>query len=154
MKIEDLKDTKIYLRTEDESVQFQRKVFNLGVEWIEGGNVVDSSCNFFHISQELKLYCCYYTTSLHFIDIRKKQIFLEDVLSIKEPKVFTDLPIGTSVLVRDDYDDTWEHNIFGGLNKNPDSVYGYPYRCTGMTYTQCIPYEGNEHLLGTSLKPE
>ena len=145
MTIEDLKNTKIYLKTEDESVQFQEKVFKLGIEWIEGGNVVDSSYNFYHISQQLKLSCYYTTTSLHFIDIRKKQIFLEDVLSIKES-----VPVGAPVLVRDEDNQIWKHNIFGGLNKDPNLSSKYLYICTGSVYTQCVPYEGNEHLLGTS----
>ena len=148
MKIEDLKNTKIYLKTEDEVKQFQEKVFKLGVEWIEGGNVVDSSCNFFHISQTLKLYCCYYTTSLHFIDIRRKQIFLEDVLSIKEP---VSLVTGMPVLVRDCDTEGWEYNILGRIRSDE---YDYKYKCVSSAFYQCIPYEGNEHLLGTSLKPE
>lgn len=147
MKIEDLKNTKIYLKTEDEVKQFQEKVFKLGVEWIEGGNVIDWSYNFFHISQELKLYrCCYYTT-LHFIDIRKKQIFLEDVLAIEDPVV---LVTGMPVLVRDIDTEDWEYGIFGRIR--PDRF--YKYKCVSHIFNQCIPYEGNEDLLGTSLKPE
>ena len=143
MTIEDLKNTKIYLKTEDESVQFQEKVFKLGVEWIEGGNVVDSSYNFYHISQQLKLSCYYTTTSLHFIDIRKKQIFLEDVLAIEEP---VSLVAGMPVLVRDYDDEDWEYDIFGRIR--PDGF--YKYKCMSHVFNQCIPYEGNEHLLGTS----
>ncbi|NLZ95527.1 MAG: hypothetical protein GX921_06860 [Bacteroidales bacterium] len=145
MTIEDLKNTKIYLKTEDEVKQFQEKVFKLGVEWQEGGNSVDSSYNFYHISQQLKLSCYYTTTSLHFIDIRRKQIFIEDVLSIKES-----VPVGAPVLVRDEDNQIWKHNIFGGLNKDPNLSSKYLYICTGSVYTQCVPYEGNEHLLGTS----
>ena len=142
MTIEDLKNTKIYLKTEDESVQFQEKVFKLGVEWIEGGNVVDSSCNFFHISHELELYCCcYYTTHLYFIDMRKKQIFLEDVLAIEEP---VSLITGIPVLVRDRYDKEWEYDVLGRIRSGECK-----YKCVGGTFYQCVPYEGNEHLLGT-----
>ena len=144
MKIEDLKNTKIYLKTEDEVKQFQEKVFKLGVEWREGGNVINSSYNFFHISQELKLYCCYYNTSLHFIDIRKKQIFLKDVLAIEEP---VSLVAGMPVLVRDEDDEDWEYDIFGRILSDK---YDCEYRCIGSIFYQCIPYEGNEHLLGTS----
>lgn len=146
MKIEDLKNTKIYLKTEDESVQFQKKVFKLGVEWIEGGNVIDSSCNFFHISQELKLCRCSYSP-IHFIDIRGKQIFLEDVLAIEEP---VSLVTGMPVLVRDIDTEDWEYGIFGRIR--PDRF--YKYKCVSHIFNQCIPYEGNEDLLGTSLKPE
>lgn len=143
MTIEDLKNTKIYLKTEDEVKQFQEKVFKLGVEWQEGGNSVDSSFNLYHISQELKLCHCSYSP-LHFIDIRRKQIFLEDVLSIKEP---VSLVTGMPVLVRDYDTEGWEYNILGRIRSDE---YDYKYKCVSSAFYQCVPYEGNEHLLGTS----
>ncbi len=144
MTIEDLKNTKIYLKTEDEVKQFQEKVFKLGVKWQEGGNSVDSSYNFYHISQQLKLSCYYTTTSLHFIDIRKKQIFLEDVLAIEEPYT---LVTGMPVLVRDEVGDDWEYDVLGRIRSGG---YACEYQCIGGIFYQCVPYEGNEHLLGTS----
>lgn len=53
------------------------------------------------------------------------------------------------VLVRDDYDEVWKCDLFSHID-----VYGN-YSCVGVDYwKQCIPYEGNEHLLGTTNKPE
>ena len=50
------------------------------------------------------------------------------------------------VLVRDRNLDKWEADIF--------QEYGeYVYKCFRYTWKQCIPYEGNESLLGTSNKP-
>ena len=47
------------------------------------------------------------------------------------------------VLVRDGDIDTWEADIF--------QEYGeYVYKCFRYKWKQCIPYEGNEELLGTS----
>ncbi len=51
------------------------------------------------------------------------------------------------VLVRDDDDEEWTLNIFSHKSKN------YFY-CVSSMWEQCIPYEGNEHLLGTSDSPE
>lgn len=49
------------------------------------------------------------------------------------------------VLVRDNEDDIWEVSLFGYKD---DELY---YRCdNGITWIQCIPYDGNEHLLGTT----
>lgn len=53
------------------------------------------------------------------------------------------------VLVRDNDDSTWLHEIFGIYMPNSE----FPYQCLHYQYRQCIPYEGNEHLLGTSNKP-
>lgn len=48
------------------------------------------------------------------------------------------------VLVRDNEDDIWEVSLFG----YKDELY---YRCdNGIPWIQCIPYDGNEHLLGTT----
>lgn len=52
------------------------------------------------------------------------------------------------VLVRDDDDLYWGINFFCYMDNNPDD--GYRYVCLDATYRQCIPYEGNEHLLGTT----
>lgn len=48
------------------------------------------------------------------------------------------------VLVRDFDDETWEINFFSRLLDNKH------FKCLDLSYVQCIPYEGNEHLLGTT----
>lgn len=49
------------------------------------------------------------------------------------------------VLVRDRDDDCWWPDIF--LHKSPDNEQFS--RCTRGSWMQCIPYKGNEHLVGT-----
>lgn len=51
------------------------------------------------------------------------------------------------VLVRDYYDDTWRCSLFS--HKNDDG-----YCAAGLYWKQCIPYAGNEHLVGTTNKPK
>ena len=48
------------------------------------------------------------------------------------------------VLVRDSKSDKWRANLFG--YKSMDE----PYYCVYAGWNYCIPYEGNEHLLGTT----
>ena len=48
------------------------------------------------------------------------------------------------VLVRDSKSDNWRANLFGYIDKD-----GY-YRCVYANWVYCIPYIGNEHLLGTT----
>ena len=51
------------------------------------------------------------------------------------------------VLVRNTNKDYWRINMFGYISKG-DKQY---FMCTANSgFYQCIPYEGNEHLLGTS----
>ena len=51
------------------------------------------------------------------------------------------------VLVRDTNEQMWVADLFGhALDR---SLGGYTFACVGHYPNQCIPYEGNEHLLGT-----
>ena len=52
---------------------------------------------------------------------------------------------GDKVLVRDFDDEAWTLDTYSHREDNPD----YPYRCLESFWQQCIPYEGNECLLGT-----
>ena len=53
----------------------------------------------------------------------------------------TTLKVFDKVLVRDSNEGMWSASIFSHTWKNK-------YICIGIWYNQCIPYEGNEHLLG------
>lgn len=55
------------------------------------------------------------------------------------------------VLVRDAKDDVWKADFFSNYVEDDESL---PYICVGSLYKLCIPYEGNEHLLGTNNNPE
>lgn len=50
------------------------------------------------------------------------------------------------VLARDTDEQTWRANYFSHYSNDPK----YPYTCINGLYRYCIPYEGNEHLLGTT----
>ena len=51
------------------------------------------------------------------------------------------------VLVRDGEVQVWFANYFSHYKGNDEK---YPYACINCSYRYCIPYEGNEHLLGTT----
>lgn len=69
-------------------------------------------------------------------DAEKKQI-----VDLK-PKV--ELKPFDKVLVRDSESDRWRANLFGYIDKNEY------YHCVYANWVYCIPYAGNEHLLGTT----
>lgn len=54
------------------------------------------------------------------------------------------------VLVRDSDDDEWYADFFSHYDK----MHPHRYLCITRFYKQCIPYKGNEHLLGTTDNPE
>lgn len=61
--------------------------------------------------------------------------------------ITTLIPFESKVLARDSELGKWCPAIWGFYN---DTAINYPYDCIGGDFAQCIPYEGNEHLLGTT----
>lgn len=55
------------------------------------------------------------------------------------------------VLVRDEDDEVWKADYFSHYEED-DKIAPYVY--VGDYFRQCVPYEGNEHLLGTDKSPE
>lgn len=56
------------------------------------------------------------------------------------------IPFESKVLCRDNNTEKWKSNFWGFYDNA--HVMNYPFECCGTSYGQCIPYEGNEHLLG------
>lgn len=54
------------------------------------------------------------------------------------------------VLVRYDDQHVWQIDFFSHYVRGVEC----PYKCLTRDFNQCIPYEGNEHLLGTTNTPE
>lgn len=52
------------------------------------------------------------------------------------------------VLVRDDNNSAWINTFFGFYDTVTNKK--YPFIAGSVNWVQCIPYEGNEHLLGTN----
>lgn len=52
---------------------------------------------------------------------------------------------GTPVLVRDKVDEPWKKDIF-----LYEEHCNYKFRCSKEDWSECIPYKGNEHFLGTT----
>ena len=59
---------------------------------------------------------------------------------------------GQEVLVRYTDNDTWCYTLFSHYESNKFAC--YPFVTCGGCYIQCIPYKGNEHLLGTNNSPK
>lgn len=87
-------------------------------------------------------------------DSEKQQLFdalaKEDKRWDSEHKMIVDLKPKVEfkpfdkVLVRDSKSSKWRANLFSHKNVNE------PYYCVYASWNYCIPYEGNEHLLGTT----
>lgn len=67
-----------------------------------------------------------------------------ETLEIEKPKC--EFKPFDKVLGRNEKDDVWEADLFSHYREESQ----YPFRCIGFSRKYCIPYEGNEHLLGTT----
>lgn len=59
------------------------------------------------------------------------------------------LVTGQPVLVRDRESEAWRYNLFSHKQDTRSN-----YVCVSGHWVYCIPYEGNEHLLGTTDAPD
>ena len=75
----------------------------------------------------------------------------KEVEKIEQPKKEHEFHPFDKVLVRDFEDDKWEIGFFEKINDNSEA---FPFSCLSENWTFCIPYEGNEELLGTSNTPK
>ena len=70
-----------------------------------------------------------------------------DTLQVEPVKPKCQFKSFDKVLVRDKEEDLWDINFFSHYKENEKY---FPYACINTRYRFCIPYEGNEHLLGTT----
>lgn len=149
MKIEDLKGTKIYLSNVEDRRKFQEKLFKLGIKW--GG--VDCivrylEYRFYYIDKRLRLSTDPYENPFFFKKHKNKQVSLHDILSIEEPKV--KFKAFDKVLMRDECDCNWLPTLYAYYNSGGSFNH---VSISDVAYKHCIPYEGNEHLAGTTNSP-
>jgi len=76
-----------------------------------------------------------------------EEISAEDFLGLNPKESFKPFD---HVLVRDFDEEEWVIDIFSHRDDN----LAYRYQCLKSFWHQCLPYEGNEHLLGTTGEPE
>lgn len=81
------------------------------------------------------------------VELILKGKYNPDTLQVEPVKPTCPFKPFDKVMVRDEEGDLWYANFFSHYNE--DDKY-YPYVCIDTHYRYCIPYEGNEHLLGTT----
>lgn len=84
-----------------------------------------------------------------FKEHRFDEVKAEDILGVEivdDPK--QGFKPYDKVLVRDSEECEWQCDLFSHYSENPEAE--YPYHCVGESFTYCIPFEGNEHLVGTT----
>ena len=94
----------------------------------------------------------YFVSDCEYMDVVKvgrREIFLpepEIVQEVREEPEYALKPFD-KVLVRDEKNRRWSIGVFEGF-------FDEEYHCLLCRYKYCIPYAGNEHLLGTINSPD
>jgi len=74
----------------------------------------------------------------------------KELRKVKEHYDICNFHAGMPVLVRADNNCKWDYSVFSRITGNVDWNFAV---CNGVIVAQCIPFEGNEHLLGTTDMP-
>lgn len=146
--IKRLSNTKVYV--DGNSEEIQRKLFELGFSWKTFKKEVVNECMpFLYIYPDLHLLAGNDMESFknkEFVEIKA-----DDILSITIDKEYDFKPFD-KVLVRNANSCIWQGTFISHITKNDTDGWRI-YTMTGTWY-QCIPFEGNEHLVGTNNSPD
>lgn len=84
----------------------------------------------------------------------KAKEYLKRFFGIEEKPKYEFKPFD-KVLVRDEDDKEWHISLFAREIVDDSDGLSYKYECSnGALWNCCIPFEGNEYLLGTAENPE
>ena len=84
----------------------------------------------------------------------KAKEYLKRFFGIEEKPKYEFKPFD-KVLVRDEENEKWHISLFAREIVDDSDGLSYKYECSnGTLWDCCIPFEGNEHLLGTTENPE
>ena len=130
----------------------QRKAFELGYGWVDGGKslkLLDAPLLYLNINGFVT---CGYSKTCSWSNSDKAEISAADFLAltpedVKDAPKEPELKPFDRVLVRDYDNQMWSAHLYSHRNDNLTFI----HRTVGdVGYHHCIPYEGNEHLLGTT----
>ena len=142
-----LTNTKVYVN--GKSKEIQEKLFKIGFSCI-----VNNAHYFPFIYLNDDFYLRVDKDMVFFKEHHFREVSAEDILNIKideEIKKEHKFKPFDRVLVRYEEDENWRINLYGRKDTGMDAP--YPYKCIFGDWSFCIPYEGNESLLGTSNSP-
>lgn len=143
--IKRLSNTKVYV--DGKSKEIQEKLFEIGFSWETFKKEVVHECMpFLYIHSDLHLLIGNSMESFKnnkFVEIRA-----DAILSITIDKESHFKPFD-KVLVRDNSIEKWSADFFSHIHGD-----NFKFVTVGSCWEYCIPFEGNEHLIGTSNSPD
>lgn len=129
----------------------QKKAFELGWGWSiyeKEIKCLDAGALYFWESGDIGYMSDSLGSKDYFATAQYTAITAADFLALETAKEPEFKPFD-KVLRRDADDEEWNADWFS--HKGDPA---YPYYCMASCFRQCIPYEGNEHLIGTTDSPK
>jgi hypothetical protein len=120
----------------------QKKAFELGYKWSTGlktPEYLGAPCLYVEKNGDLLRD----DTTEHFQEYSNTLISVDDFLALTTAEDAPEFKPFDKVLARDELAESWSADIFSHMN-------GGLYVCVGDGWFMCIPYEGNEHRVGTT----
>lgn len=142
-----LSNTKVYVAGKSE--ELQKKLFEIGFRWRNTGEVFVEFVDRPFIFMNGDMLLGHGNDMTYFGRHHNKEIKADDILSITIDKECEFKPFD-KVLVRDKDNEKWEADFFSHIQD--ENL--YYFSTIGGSWRQCIPYEGNEHLVGTCDSPD
>ena len=138
---------KVYVN--GKSAELQKKLFELGCRWYDGTkNVQNTDFPFLYVNQDGAIQSGSWMGS--FIDMSNREENVDKVpemTPVSEGDEACTFKAYDRVLGRDREDQEWSIDLFVRMGEEP-----YKYECFRDLYKYCIPYAGNEHLVGLTKK--
>lgn len=96
----------------------------------------------------------YFTEDFH--KDKGTEMYIDEILTLKPKRSQFENQFNPfeKVLVRDCTQRKWEIEFYSYYDEISDKKYNLPHVCHGGHYKYCIPYKGDEYLLGTTDEPE
>lgn len=110
------------------------------------GRIVRNGCEVVILDFNSKKYSGY-PIRIAYLDKDEVDYVTIDGLHIEVPDAEPHFKPFDRVLVRKNGFDKWKANFFSHMDD------GY-YKCVNSRYKECVLFEGNEHLVGTTNNPE
>lgn len=143
-----LSNTKVYV--DGKSKEIQEKLFEIGFRWRNTGEVFVEFVDRPFIIINGDMFLGHDNDMTYFGRHQNKEVKADDILSITIDNEYEFKPFDR-VLVRSADNYIWQGSFISHIAKN--DTHGWRiYTMTGY-WSQIIPFEGNEHLVGTSDSP-
>lgn len=141
-----LSNTKVYV--DGKSEEIQKKLFEIGFIWRNTGEVFVEFVDRPFIFMNGDMLLGHGNDMTYFGRHHNKEIKADDILSITIDKECEFKPFD-KVLVRDNNTEEWRADFFSYIQRDD-----FMFVTVASCWKYCIPFEGNEHLLGTSNSPD